>query len=139
MGHPDGAHTHGSGGLGGLGAALLVILGAALFIKAAPVVLGAAAELLHLVLIVAAVILGLAGVALAGFIAWRVHRYRHEGAARATALPPGSARAAQALQEPQRDALPPAAGQVHIHHHWHGVIAEDVAAIFARQTGRDHG
>ena len=43
MGIPDGAHTHGSG----LGAALLVILGAALFVNAAPVVLGAAAELLH--------------------------------------------------------------------------------------------
>ena len=38
MGHPDGAHTHSSGG-SGLGAALLVILCAALFINAAPAVL----------------------------------------------------------------------------------------------------
>jgi hypothetical protein len=49
MGIPDGAHTHGSGG-SGLGTALLVLVGAALAVKAAPVVLGAAAELLHVVL-----------------------------------------------------------------------------------------
>ncbi len=51
MGIPDGAHTHGSGG-SGLGTALLVLAGAALAVKAAPAVLGAAAELLHVVLIV---------------------------------------------------------------------------------------
>jgi hypothetical protein len=40
------------------------------------------------------------------------------------------ARAAQPLPEPQRAALPPASGQLHIH--FHGVTAENVAAIIER-------
>jgi hypothetical protein len=32
---------------------------------------------------------------------------------------------------------PPARSEVHIHHHWHGVTAEDVAAIIERQAGQD--
>jgi hypothetical protein len=93
MGHPDGAHTHGSGG-SGLGD-ILAIAGVILILAAvAGPVAAAAVSLLHVLLIAAAVCLGLAGVALAGFIAWRLYRWRHPGAARATALPPGVARAA---------------------------------------------
>jgi hypothetical protein len=73
MGHPDGAHTHGSGG-SGLGAALLVILGAALFINAAPVLLGAAAELLHVFLIVAGVVVGTGAAGVVGLPTWRWRR-----------------------------------------------------------------
>jgi hypothetical protein len=127
MGHPDGAHTHGSGG-GGLGTAVLVIAGAALFVNAAPLALAAAAGLLHLVLVAAAVILGLAAVGLVAFGAWRWHRYRHPDAARATAFPPGSARAAQALPRPPRAIEQP--GELHLH--LHGMTAEDIAAILAR-------
>jgi hypothetical protein len=129
------------GGGAGLGTALLVIVGAALFVKATPVALAGAAALLHLVLIVAAVILGLAAVAVAGFVAWRLYRWRHPGADRATALPPGMERAAHPLTEPRRSAaaLPPRDRPREIHLHLHGVSAEDVAAILARRNGQDHG
>jgi hypothetical protein len=130
MGIPDGAHTHGSGG-SGLGTALLVLSGAALAVKLAAPVAAAVGELVHVVLVLVAVVAGVAGACLLGFCTWRLYRWRQSGAARA--LPPGMARAAQSLPPPQRAALPPAAGQVHIHHHWHGVTAEDVAAILARE------
>jgi hypothetical protein len=44
----------------------------------------------------------------------------------------GVARAAQPLAEPRRStaALPPAGGQLHLH--FHGLTAEDIAAILAR-------
>ena len=92
---------------------------------ARPVAAAAAvAELVHTLLIIAAVLLGLAFVALVGFVAYRLrHRRNLPGAARA--IPP--ARAAQPLPEP-RTALGQAP-EVHVHHHWHGVDAEDVAAI----------
>ena len=88
-------------------------------------------------LIALAVIGGLAAVTLVAYIAWRVHRSRHPGAARTEALPPGAARAAQPLPPPQQPALPSADGQVHIHHHWHGVTAEDVAAIIEHRRRTD--
>jgi hypothetical protein len=56
MGHPDGAHTHGSGG-SGLGPVVLVILAVALL---GPAVTAAAVALLHLLVIAAPVIGGLA-------------------------------------------------------------------------------
>jgi hypothetical protein len=77
MGHPDGAHTHGSGG-GGLGSALLVVLGAALVVKAAPPL-------------------------------------------------PQERRAGELPRESQNE-LP---GERHLH--FHGISAEDVAAIIARE------
>ena len=90
-------------------------------------VAAAVAELVHILLIIAAVLLGLAFVALVGFVAYRLrHRRNLPGAARA--IPP--ARAAQPLPMPR-----PAIGharEVHVHHHWHGVSAEDVAAILDR-------
>jgi hypothetical protein len=58
-----------------------------------------------------------------------VHRFRHPGAARAVALPPGPARAAQPLPPQQRRAIEQP-GQLHLH--FHGVTAEDVAAIIER-------
>jgi hypothetical protein len=41
------------------------------------------------------------------------------------------ARAAQRLPEPPGRAIEPPA--VHVHHHWHGVNAEDVGEIIRRQ------
>jgi hypothetical protein len=56
MGHPDGAHTHGSGG-SGLGTAVLAV-------KLAGPVLDAAAELLRVLLIAAGVIVGVGAASL---------------------------------------------------------------------------
>ena len=42
---------------------------------------------------------------------------------------PVQARAALPPSQPQRELERPA---VHIHHHWHGVVAEDAAAIIER-------
>ncbi len=67
MGHPDGAHTHGSGG-SGLGTAVLVVIGAALAVKLAGPVLDAAAELLHVLLIAAGVIVGVGAASLVGLL-----------------------------------------------------------------------
>ena len=133
MGHPDGAHTHGSGG-SGLGAALLVILGAALFINAAPVVLGAAAELLHVFLILAGVVVDTGAAGVVGLLTWRWRRKRLTAARAGHALQgavhplPAVARAAQPLPEPRPVIERPA-----VHLHFHGVSAEDVAAIIRQQ------
>jgi hypothetical protein len=83
MGHPDGAHTHGSGG-SGLGTAVLVVIGAALAVKLAGPVLDAAAELLRVLLIAAGVIVGVGAASLVGLIAWR-WRSRKDAA---RAMPP---------------------------------------------------
>jgi hypothetical protein len=134
MGHPDGAHTHGSGG-SDLGAALLVILGAALFVNAAPVVLGAAAELLHVFLIVAGVVVGTGAAGVVGLLTWRWRRKRLTAARAGHALQgavhplPAVARAAQPLPEPR----PAIERAPEVHLHLHGVSAEDVAAIIRQQ------
>jgi len=126
MGIPDGAHIHGSGG-SGLGTAVLVILGAALAVKLAAPVVAAAAELVHVLLVIVVVVLAVGAVGLVALLAWR-WRHRRPDAARAIAVPPYVARAARPLPEPPRPAIEQAP-QVHVHHHWHGVSAEDVATI----------
>jgi hypothetical protein len=134
MGHPDGAHTHGSGSDP---VPVLIVIGAAVIAGPAA---AAVAAIAHALAIIAAALLGLGAAALAAVAAWRLHRWRHPGAARVTALPPGSAQAAQALppqqqtaiEQPQAQAIE-SGGQVHIHHHWHGITAEDVAEILRRE------
>jgi hypothetical protein len=129
MGHPDGAHTHGSGG-GGAGTAVLVVLAAA--VVAGPV-MAAAAELAHLLLIAVAVILGLGGAGVAACVAWRLHQGR---ANRVTAvsfprpLPP---RAGESLPGTR-----PALERPAVHLHLHGVSAEDIA-VAIRQAQREAG
>jgi hypothetical protein len=66
-GHPDGAHTRGSGG-SGLGELVAILLAVALL---GPAVAAAAAGLLHLVLIVAGVIVGVGATVLAALLVWR--------------------------------------------------------------------
>ena len=106
MGIPDGAHTHGHGSGGsGLGRLVLVILAAALL---GPAVAG----LLHVLVIAAAVILGLAAVAVVALGAWRLRRQRPEPPPAvyritATAKPP------EALPETRRAIGP--AREVHLH------------------------
>ena len=76
MGHPDGAHTHGSGG-SGLGELLVILLAVALL---GPAVAAAVAELVHVLLIVAGVIVGAGAAGLAGLLAWQLRRTRVDAA-----------------------------------------------------------
>jgi hypothetical protein len=132
MGIPDGAHTHGSGG--GLGTALLVLVGAALAVKLAGPVVAAVSQLVYVLIIVVTVAAGAGAAGAVGVLIWR---WRHpRPIAPRVASPPVQARAAQAFPAPQRRAIE-APGQVHIHHHWHGVTAEEVAAIIRHQEARD--
>jgi len=137
MGHPDGAHTHGGGG-SGLGGVFVILLAVALL---GPAVAAAVAELVHVLLITAAVIVSAGAAGLVGLLAWQLRRTRVDAA---RAMPPRTlARAAQPLPEPRR-ALPqarraselPAASQHEplggLHLHFHGVDAEDVAALLNR-------
>jgi hypothetical protein len=119
LGIPDGAHTHGCGG--GLGTAVLMVVGAALAVKLAGPVAAAVAELLH-ELLITVVLLGLGAAGLAGLLAWRWRRYRPD-AARAT-YPPKSVRAAAGKRRQQ------------IHVRLRGVSAGDIAAILNRDSPR---
>jgi hypothetical protein len=92
-------------------------------------VAAAVAVLVHILLIVAAVLAGVAAVTLVAYVAWRVRRSRHESRPAPAALPPGVARAAQPLPAPQQRAIE-GGGQLHLH--FHGVTAEDVADIIER-------
>jgi hypothetical protein len=128
MGVPDGAHTHGSGG-SGLGPVVLVLLAMALL---GPAVTAAAAELLHLVLIVSGVIAGAAVLGGGGLLARRWHHRPQLDAARTT--PPllyqKVVRAAPPLPLEQRPApqLPAAPtrelpGGLHFHFHFISMAA----------------
>jgi hypothetical protein len=66
MGHADGAHTHGGGGFDPM--PILIIIGA---IALAGPVAAAAAELLHLLVIVLAVLAGVVGAGVAPYVAFR--------------------------------------------------------------------
>jgi hypothetical protein len=125
MGHPDGAHTHGSGGGGTV---VLVILAAVLAAAIARPVIHAAIEVFQVVLIVAVVIVGVGAAGLVGLLTWRWRRWQADAA---RTRPPCSrklVRAARPLLQP-RPAIerPP-----DIHLHLHGVSAEDIAAILAQ-------
>jgi len=65
MGHPDGAHTHGGGG-NGLPEVVLVVLAVAVVATVVEPVLAAVAELLHVLMIAAGVIVGRGVAAVAG-------------------------------------------------------------------------
>jgi hypothetical protein len=75
------------------------------------------------------VLAGVAGAVLVGLCAWRLHRWRHRGAAHTIALPPGVARAARPLPPAQQRTIEHL-GELHLH--LHGITAEDVAAIIER-------
>ena len=76
MGHPDGAHTHGSGG-SGLGEVIVILLAVVLL---GPAVAAAVAELVHVLLIVAGVIVGAGAAGLVGLRAWQLRRTRVDAA-----------------------------------------------------------
>jgi hypothetical protein len=137
MGHPDGAHTHGSGG-SGIGAAVLVVLGAALAVNLAGPVAAAAGELLHIVVVVAGVVLGLGAAVLAAVIGWRL-RHRRPRIAQdgltgnyAAVVPPPGSEASPAVTVPQRPEIERPA----VHMHLHGVSAEEIAAAIRQAQGK---
>jgi hypothetical protein len=128
MGIPDGAHTHGHGN-GGTGTVLLLILAAAVL---GPAVTAAALVLLHLLVIIGAVVLGVAAVGLVAAVAWRLRSTRPgppQLVDKATAVPPWRS---QALPT-----APPAIGPAReVHLHLHGVTAEDLAVILQRDSAK---
>jgi hypothetical protein len=111
---------------------------AALAVKLAGPVLAAVGEVVYVLVIVVAVTTGVGAISLVGLLIWRWRR-THMDAARArpplhgAVVPPlhGEARAAQPLPAPR-----PAIEQ-HVHHHWHGVSAKDVAASCDARTSHD--
>ena len=123
MGHPDGAHTHGSGGFDPM--PLLIVIGA--IVLAGPI-LAAVAELIHILLIVLAVLAGLAVAGVVALAAFHVHGWRAGGTAgRSLPAPPWQ----QAVQAP-REPRPAIERPIEQHVHFHGLTAEDVAAIIER-------
>lgn len=125
------------GGGSGIGTAILAVLAAAVVVKAAPAVLGAAAELLHAALIVVFMIAGTGAVGMVALLALKYRRARAAAAART--MPPllsKVVRAAPPLSQERRAGELPAApqGEPPGGLHFHGIPAEDIAAILARQT-----
>jgi uncharacterized membrane protein YraQ (UPF0718 family) len=121
-------------GGGGLGVVVLVIVATALL---GPAVVAAVAELLRVLLIVAGVIVGVGAASLAGLLAWRWRRWHQDAARAMPPLPRKMARAAQPLPKAQPAHALPTGRQRELpgglHLHFHGVSAEDVAAILRHQ------
>jgi hypothetical protein len=115
---------------------VLVVLAAVLAVKLAWPVLAAVVDLLHVFLIVAGVIVGVGAASLVGLLAWRWRRWHPDAARAMPPLPRKMARAAQPLPKAQpAHALPTGRqrelpGELHLH--FHGVNAEDVAALLAQ-------
>jgi hypothetical protein len=116
---PSGAHTHPQMGGGGSGNGWLVILGAIAVAAIAGPAAHAIRDLITVVAITGAVVLAAAGAA--AVLTYRVRRRD------ARAL---TQRGIRALPVPEQRALG-RAQEVHLH--FHGISAEDVAAIIARQ------
>jgi hypothetical protein len=114
---PSGAHTHPEMGSGG-GNGWLVILGAIVLAAIAGPAAHALSDLIQALAITVAVVLAAAGLAAA--LAYRI---RHKDTKALTR------QGKRALPAPQQRALG-RAQEVHLH--FHGVSAEDVAAILAR-------
>jgi hypothetical protein len=111
-----------------------VLVGAALAVNAAPAVLGAAAELLHVVLITVFIAACTGAVGVVAMLALKCRRARARAAARTMPpLPPQVVRAAPPLPPERRGGELPRESQRELpgglHLHFHGISAEDVAAI----------
>jgi hypothetical protein len=117
------AFSHGAiircGGSGG-GTAVLVVLALVAAAAIARPVVHAVTEILGILVIVVAVLAGLGVAGLVAFAAVRVARWRAGGTTRVSLPAP----TAQPLPEPQR--------AIEQHVHFHGLSAEDVAAIIER-------
>jgi hypothetical protein len=116
------------GGGSGAGMVVLVVLAAALL---GPAIVAAVAELLHLLVLVAVVMVAVAG---AGGLALVAFRVSHRGQKTARVLyrvTPAPPRPSALPSEPRR-AIERGG---HLHLHFHGVDAADVAAIIRQQRG----
>jgi hypothetical protein len=134
MGHPDGAHTHGHGGGGHEGIVMIVlaVIAAALLL---PTAAAGAVTLLHALAVIAITLAALAAVTGGAVVWWRLRHKatRPQLAARERQRAIPASRAPwQAVQREQQQAIGPAA-EVHVHHHWHGATAEDVAELLDRR------
>jgi hypothetical protein len=116
---PSGAHTHPQMGGSGSGNGWLVIAGAIALAAIAGPVAHAIRDMIMVLAITVAVALAAVGTA-----AVLTHRARSRG------VPVLTQRGTRALPAPEQRAL----SRAHeIHFHFHGVSAEDVAAIIARR------
>lgn len=133
MGHPDGAHTHGGGGGGH---PVAVIAGLAVLAILLPTLIA----VVHALLIALAIVAGTAVTAVLGFAVWRVRCWAGHGPYQ---TPP---KAVELWQAAQPAAVPgsahrPALGapqQVHQHLHFHGMTAEEIAAILRAPTPKEN-
>lgn len=126
--------TTDGGGLGDAVAAIVVVL--VIAAVAGPVlgaVAGAVAELVRVLLIAAAVILGLAAAGLVAFIAWRLHHGRPNRVTSMSFPAPLPQQPGESLTAPRQPAIERPA---EVHLHFHGVSAEEAAAVIRRVKGR---
>lgn len=122
---------HSTGGGSGIVAVVVVLLAAIVAVRVAGPVVHAAAALAEILAVAAAVAVVLAAVAGAALLAHRARRGvpRAVPVHRVRVLP---RQAAQPLPDPRRPAIE--APQQDLHLHFHGLSAEDVAAII-KQNG----
>jgi hypothetical protein len=113
-----------TGGSGGGGAIAAVVAGMILATALAGPVVHAAVGLLHLVVIILAIVFALALVSVIALMAFRVHRRNQVPAVQVLQLRKTRVQEIPASEVP---ALPAPSPELHLH--FHGVDAEDVAAI----------
>ena len=117
----------------GGGQLVLAILAVIVIAAIAGPVAAAAAELVRAVVIAVAVLGGLALAAGAALVAYRLRRGRQGAPLVARRVTPVTRQAAEPLPAPRRPAIERPA---ELHLHFHGLTAEDVAAILARRDGQ---
>ena len=127
MGHPDGAHTHGGGGVLDAVVPFAVVLGCAYVLAA---VIGA---LIHLLIIVAVTTGAVFVAAIAGVVVVRLC-VGTRPAAQNRLLVQRSQPPPRPVQAPAPAPAIEAPRQNHIH--FHGVTAADVAAVLREQSGQ---
>lgn len=125
---PSGAHTHPDGG-SGIGAAAVVVLAAIVAAAVAGPVIRAVTDLIEVLAVTVAVILGVSLAAGTVLVAWRLRRGRQNTPLVVHQVTPVTRQAAESLPAPPRPAIE-ASREVHLH--FHGVTAEDVAAIIGQ-------
>jgi hypothetical protein len=126
MGHPDGAHTHGGGGFDPMP---IVIIIAALAVASG--VATAVAQLVWLLLVALAVV---AMAAAAVVVIVVRHRLRHPQPPRGLLVQRSQPPEWQRLPVRPRSERPAIEAPRQVHLPFHGVSAEDVAAIIVRQA-----
>lgn len=115
---------------GGHAAAVAVVVVAVLVAAIAGPVVHAAEDLARMVLIAAAVLIGLTAAGAIGFVAWRARSSRLDRTTDVSFITPAQMRAVQARSAPQQ-ALP--AAEVHHHIHLHGLTDDQLAEIINRK------